>query len=104
MIQLTGKLYNIAITEATERETGEVSKVYTAEILHTARGKTEITGLKLDSSVADMWGKAIGRDIAVEVRFYAMKNREGGIQSGLTCADKKALPVLLRAVPVPAAA
>jgi hypothetical protein len=104
MIQLTGKLYNIAATEATDRESGEVSKVHTAEILHTVRGKTEIAGLKLDPSVADSWAKALGRDIAVEVRFYAMKNREGGIQSGLTCADKKALPVLLRAAPAAAAA
>lgn len=103
MIQLTGKLYNIAVNDVTDRETGEVSKVHTAEILHTVRGKTEIAGLKLDAAVADSWAKALNRDIAVEVRFYAMKNREGGIQSGLTCADKKALPLLLRAAPAAAA-
>lgn len=104
MIQLTGKLYNIAVTEATDRETAEVSKVHTAEILHTVRGKTELVGLKLDAAVSDAWAKALGRDIAVEVRFYAMKNREGGIQSGLTCADKKALPLLMRTAPAAAAA
>lgn len=102
MISITGKLYNIATTQSTDRETGEVLNTSTAEILHTSRGKTELAALKLDPSIVESWSKVIGKDISTEVRFYAMKNREGGIQSGLTLADKKALPVL--AVPLKAAA
>lgn len=97
MISITGTLYNIAASQNTDRETGEVSTVHTAEILHQTRGKSEIAGVKLDPSVVPSWEKAKGREISAEVRFYAMKNREGGIQSGLTLADKKGLPVILQA-------
>ena len=94
MINLHGKLYNIASTQSTDRETGEVGTTHTAEILHTSRGKTEIASVKIDASVVDAWEKCKGRDMSIEIRFYAMKTREGGIQSGLTLADKKSLPLV----------
>jgi len=97
MISITGKLFNIVTGQSTSRETGEVSVTYTAEILHTARGKTEIANLKLDAGIVEAWTKSLGQDIAAEVRFWAMKTREGGIQSGLTLVDKKAMPVILPA-------
>lgn len=96
MIYITGNLYNIATSQNTNSETGVISTVHTAEILHQSRGKSEIAGVKLDPSVVPSWEKAKGRDINVEVRFYAMKNREGGIQSGLVLADKKSLPMVAR--------
>lgn len=104
MIFINGKLYGIAVSDNTDRDTGEVTKVHTAEVLHKSRGKSEIVGLKLDPLVVSAWSKCIGRDFNCEVRFYAMKNREGGIQSGLTLADKKALPSLIAEQPVRAVA
>ena len=95
MISITGKLFNIVTGENIDRENGSITVTHTAEILHTVRGKTEIANLKLDASIVDAWAKAIGQDIIAEVRFWAMKTREGGIQSGLTLPDKKALPVVL---------
>lgn len=97
MISIIGKLFNIVTGETTDRETGAISATYTAEILHTVRGKTEIANLKLDAAIVEPWSKVIGQDISAEVRFWAMKTREGGIQSGLTLSDKKALPVILPA-------
>lgn len=97
MISITGKLFNIVTAETTDRETGAISATYTAEILHTVRGKTEIANLKLDAAIVEAWSKSIGQDITAEVRFWAMKTREGGIQTGLTLPDKKALPVILPA-------
>lgn len=99
MILIFGKLYNIAHGENKDRETGEITVSHTAEILHTARGKTEIASVKLDAAVLEPWTKAVGKDISAEVRFYAMKTREGSIMSGLTLADKKALPTLQAAAP-----
>lgn len=92
MIQITGQLYKIAAAENTDRETGVISIVHSAEILHEARGKTEIASCKLDASVVEPWSKAVGKNITNEIRFYAMKTREGGIMQGITLADKKALP------------
>ena len=92
MIQITGTLYKIAPGQNTDRKTGEITTVHSAEILHTARGKTEIASVKLDPLVVDQWSKAVGKDITNEVRFYAMKTSEGSIMSGLILADKKSLP------------
>lgn len=103
MIVINGKLYNVVTNPFTDRDTGVITQVSTAEILHTSRGKTELVALKLDPGVAESWKKAEGRDITVEVGFYAMKTREGGIQKGLMLADKRSLPSVHR-VPAPAAA
>lgn len=92
MIQITGQLYKIAVSENTDRDTGVISQVHSAEILHEARGKTEIASVKLDASVVEPWTKCVGKNITNEIRFYAMKTREGGIMQGITLADKKALP------------
>lgn len=92
MIVLFGTLYNVVGLPSIDHETKAETITYTAEILHSVKGKTEIASVKLDGSVVDGWKKATGKEISCEVRFYAMKNREGGIQSGLTLADKKAFP------------
>lgn len=102
MIQITGKLINIASSPFTDRQTGEQSTTHTAEVLHQVKGKSEVQGLKLDASVLDAWAKAVGRDISVEVRSYAMKRDDGTIMAGYGLADKRSLPNLLR--PVAAAA
>ena len=94
MIYLFGTLYNIASNPVTDRKTGEISMVHTAEVLHTSRGKTEIASVKLNDQVVEGWQKCKGREITVEVRFYAMKTTEGGIMSGLTLADKNSLPTV----------
>ena len=104
MIQLTGKLLNISANPFTDRQTGETGTTHSAEILHTARGKLEVLALKLDSGLVDSWSKAVGRDIAIEVRSYAMKSSDGGIMSGYAMADKRALPVVMRPAQTTAAA
>jgi len=93
MIILLGNLYNIVSLPVTDRKSGEVTTVHTAEILHSTRGKTEIASVKINEAVLEGWQKFKGRDISVEVRFYAMKTSEGGIMSGLTLADKTAFPM-----------
>ena len=95
MISITGKVHNIVTGDYTDPKTGEVLPVHTVEILHTVRGKTEIANLKIDAVILEAWQKAIGHDICQEVRFWAMKTSEGGVLSGLTLPDKKALPVVL---------
>ena len=104
MLQLIGNIYDVTAKDVTDRETGVITCVYTAEVLHKANGKTEVLALKLDQAVFDAWVKCKGRDMAVEVRPYAMKTREGGIMQGMTLADKRSLPGVMRAAPVAAAA
>jgi hypothetical protein len=99
MISITGKLFEIVQGESTNQQTGEVSVTHSAEVLHKERGKNVITSLKLDDSVLEQWTKNVGQDFTVEVRPWAMKTREGGIQAGYALADKKSLPVLLAAKP-----
>lgn len=94
MITLTGKLLNIVQGENKDRETGEITPSHTAEILHQSRGKSVIESVKLDASIVIQWGKAVGSDISVEVRSYAMNNGKGGVISGYALADKKCLPVV----------
>jgi hypothetical protein len=96
MLQLTGKVIDIVSGQNTDQATGQISTVHSAEILHKVRGKSEIASVKLDPSVVEPWTKAVGRDVSVEIRFYAMKTREGSILSGLTLADKKSLPTVHR--------
>lgn len=104
MLQLNGLIYDVTSKNVTDRETGAIGVQHSAEILHKSNGKTEVLALKLDPTVFDSWLKAKGRDMTVEVRPYAMKTREGGILQGLTLADKRALPNILRAQPLAAAA
>lgn len=94
MISLHGKLHDIVKGENKDNETGEIVATFTAEVLHKSRGKSVVDSVKLDPSVVNQWTKAIGQDISVEVRFYAMKGRDGSITSGFTLADKKCLPVV----------
>jgi hypothetical protein len=93
MITLTGKLLNIVHGENKDRQTGELTQTFTAEILHQSRGKSIIESLKLDISTFTQWQKAVGSDISVEVRSWAMSNGTG-INSGYALADKKCLPVV----------
>lgn len=100
MILISGKLFEIVKGESTNQTTGEVTPTHSAEVLHKERGKNVITSLKLDPSVVDQWEKNVGNEFSVEVRAWAMKTREGGINAGYALADKKALPVLQSAKPV----
>jgi hypothetical protein len=96
MISLTGTLVNVLSAPYTDRTTGEVSTVHTAEILHAVNGKSEISTLKLDESVLSVWTEATGKDIRCEVRFYAMAsaNAKNGVNTGLSLVDKKSFPLL----------
>ena len=102
MINLSGKLYNVVTNPFTDRETGAITQVSQAEILHTVKGKTELVTVKVDPVCVDGWRKAVGRDIVVEVGFYAMKTTAGAIQKGLMLAQKTALPGVLRLPGAPA--
>lgn len=104
MISISGNLYAISPSEKTDPATGEVTKVYSAEVLHKVRGKTEIVSLKLDPLVVPAWQKCIGRNFHQEVIPYAIKTREGGVLKGYSFADKKALPNLIAEAPVRAVA
>lgn len=102
MINITGKLHNTTHSRPINRSTGELRDVYTAEILHTVKGRSEIEYLKLDAKVFGAWTKAIGNDITAEVRFYAMKTDDGNVMSGLILADKSSLPTVSNIGTVPA--
>ncbi len=91
MLTLTGKILAVIPGESTNRTTGEVSKNFTVEILHSSRGRSVVESVKIDPEVGPQWTKLVGADMSVEVRTYAMKTADG-FNSGLTLADKKALP------------
>ncbi len=96
MIFIVGKLLEIVKGSKTDDRTGEIRPTHTAEILHKTRGKHEVASVKIDVSTLESWMKAIGQDIQTEVRFYALKTREGSIMSGLTLSDKTGLPGVLK--------
>ena len=100
MFLLTGTIIDVLSTESKDRETGVISQVYTVEVLHRSRGKSEVVSLKIDIDVVDSWRKFKGKDCHMEIRFYAMKNRDGGVQQGVMLTDKKILPTLRAPVPV----
>lgn len=92
MIFISGLVYRVVTVPFTDSATGEISQVSSAEILHEVRNKTEVASVKIDASVVEQWTKAIGKSILNEIRFYALKTREGGVLSGITLTDKKSLP------------
>jgi hypothetical protein len=92
MLTLTGQILNVIPGENKDRNTGEITRITTVEILHQSRGRSVVESVKCDIEVTAAWTKLIGKNISVEVRMYAMKTGEGGVTSGLTLADKKALP------------
>lgn len=98
MLTLTGKILNIVQSQNTNRATGEIRQRYTAEILHTVRGRSEIVNLNLDQAASLEWQKAVGHDISVEVRSYAIKTEDGGLMEGFALADKTALPTIHKAL------
>ena len=101
MIILHGKVIDI-VPASTNRTTGQIIPP-AVEVLHKVRGKSEIESLKIDASTEPTWAKTVGQNITVEVNFYAIATKEGGVASGLTLTDKKALPTL-QAAPRPVAA
>lgn len=94
MLTLSGQLINVVPTENTNRNTGEVTKSYVAEILHKSRERHAVESVKLDAEALSSWTSAIGKHISCEVRMYAIKGSDGSVQSGLTLADKKCLPIV----------
>lgn len=92
MLTLSGQILNVISGENKNRDTGEITKTATVEILHQSRGRSVVEAIKIDIEVFAAWMKLIGKNISVEVRTYAMKSSDGGVNSGLTLADKKALP------------
>jgi hypothetical protein len=101
MIILHGKVLDI-VPASTNRTTGQIIPP-AVEVLHKVRGKSEVQTLKIDASTEPSWAKVIGQNITVEVNFYAMATKEGGVLAGFTLTDKKALPTL-QAAPRPVAA
>nr|WP_315848084.1 hypothetical protein [uncultured Rhodoferax sp.] len=99
-LTLSGRLIGLVRSDNTDRETGAITQVVAAEILHQERGKSVIESLKFDLACIPGWEKAVGQNVELEVRMYAMKSNSGGIQSGLALADKKAYPVVVQATPV----
>lgn len=104
MLTLTGKVLDV-IAARTNQTTGQIYPP-AVEILHKVRGKSEVEQLKIDPKTETAWLKASGQNITVEVNYYAIANKDGAISSGLTLADKSALPTVQAAAPraVPAAA
>lgn len=92
MLTMTGKLLNIVQGQQTNKDTGEVTPTFTAEVLRKSRGKSVVDNLKIDPSVVPQWTKAIGFDFFVEVRSYAMPNGRGDINTGYSLANKTDLP------------
>lgn len=92
MLTLSGQILGVIAGENKNRDTGEITKTATVEILHQSRGRSVVEAIKIDTEVTAAWTKLIGKNISVEVRTYAMKSSDGGVNSGLTLADKKALP------------
>lgn len=96
-LTLTGHLHKIAETSQTDRKTGEIRPKYTAEVLDTRRGRTVVEGLTIEDTMVSEWKKALNQEISIAVRPYAMKNDDGSILSGLSLAEKGALPVIHKA-------
>lgn len=91
---LTGRVIQIFEGSQTNRTTGEIRPKYAAEILHTVRGRSVVENLNIDLSIHAEWSKAVNHEISIEVKPYAMKSDDGSILSGLTLAQKGALPVI----------
>lgn len=93
-LTLTGHLHKIAETSQTDRKTGEIRPKYIAEVLDTRKGRTVIESLTIEDTVFPEWKKAVGQEISIGVRPYSMKTEDGSLISGLSCAEKSALPVI----------
>lgn len=94
---LSGKLVGIVTSNYTDRKTGEMSQNHAAEIFHKQAGKHEVDTVKIDKSTLAEWVKAEGKEVAVEVRPYAVMKTEGGVLQGFSLADKLALPTIMPA-------
>jgi hypothetical protein len=97
MLTLSGKLVGIATTNYTNRTTGEITINHNAEILHKQAGRSELDTVKVDPATIGEWAKLEGKEISIEVRPYAVPKKEGGIMQGFSLADKKGLPLVLKA-------
>ena len=95
---LSGTLLNIVESSYTDRNSGEVSQSFNAEILHQQAGRHEVDTVKVDKTTVIEWHKLRGKKISFEVRPYAVLKKEGGIMQGFSLADKKALPNLMTQV------
>lgn len=102
MLTLTGKVLDV-IPGRTNQVTGQIYPP-AVEILHKVKGKSEVEQLKIDPKTVAAWEKAAGQNITIEVNYYAMKGSEGAIISGLSLADKSALPTVQAAAPRSASA
>jgi len=100
-LTLEGRLLQVVRSERIDRTTGEVQNRVTVEILHISKGRSALAQLAVDLTVAPAWekiagsGDKLGELVRVEVAPYAMSGRDGEIIAGLTCADKKAAPVVI---------
>lgn len=97
MLTLSGKVLDV-IPGRTNQTTGQIYPP-AVEILHKVKGKSQVEQLKIDPKTQGAWEKASGQNITIEVNYYAMKGTEGAIVSGLSLADKSALPTVQAAAP-----
>lgn len=106
MITLEGRVLRVIKGTRTERETGVVTERVQVEILHVSKGKSSVVLLTIDPGCIGVWEKVAGTTekfgelVELEVVPYAIAGRDGEILAGLTCADKKALPLTKRSLKV----
>lgn len=92
MLYLIGKVLSVTPDKQTNRETGEVVEFAAISILTMDNGKPKIENLKADLSVIEPWKKAIEKEVRSLVRVWCQNAKYG-----FFLADKKALPVELKA-------
>ena len=96
MLILEGQVLGVIKSERVGLD-GVIDSRAQVEILHRVRGKSRVDTVRIDVSVVPAWEKVAGKDVRVDVDFYAMPVAEGQIVSGFMMADKKALPVIVSA-------
>ena len=94
MLILEGKVLGVVKSERTDKD-GVISSRAQVEILHRIRGKSRVDTVRIDTSVAAAWEKFEGKEVRVDVDYYAILGSEGGVISGFMMSDKKALPTAL---------
>jgi hypothetical protein len=94
MLILEGKVLGVVYSERIDTA-GVIEKRAQVEVLHRIRGKSRVDTVRIDPSVSAAWEKADGKDVRIEVDYYALLGSEGGVISGFMMADKKALPLMV---------
>ena len=102
MLILEGKVIGVVYSERIDAN-GVIDKRAQVEILHRIRGKARVDTVRIDASVSASWEKVEGKDVRIEVDYYALLGTEGGVISGFMMSDKKALPLAINSTNLKAA-